>query len=193
LAADSRALLALTNGFYNDVFLLDQNACSSPHLILWQGTAQEVKTAQERFWSAIQALLKSKQELPAIHAVNKYTHLCRTAILIKGAKLMPIEDSRVFRAVLDTLPENVEEYQGRHGFFIETIDNDLKQLRTIVNKRYQTLTCFGVDPNSLAQKVVSEGLAGIDRIVPVGKALDISVIWDGYDLIHTMSRIVATQ
>jgi hypothetical protein len=41
--------------------------------------------------------------------------------------------------------------------------------------------------------VISNGLTGIDRVVSVGKALDIGVIWDGYDLIRTMSRIVATQ
>ncbi len=193
LAADGKALLALTVGFYNDVFLLDQNACSSPHLVLWQGTAREVKTAQERFWGAMQALLNSKGQSPGIHAVDKYTHLCRTAIQIKGAKATPTSDNRVFRVALDKLPENIADHRGRYGFFFETIENDLTQLRRIVNTRYQTLTCFGVDPHALAQTVVSDGLAGIDRVVPVGKALDIGVIWDGYDLIRTMSRIVATQ
>lgn len=192
LAAESKALLALTVGFYNDVFLLDQNACSSPHLILWQGTGQEVKAAQERFWGAMQALLHSKRQSPGIHAVDKYIHLCRTAIQIKGAKATPTSDNRVFRVALDELPENIAEHRGRYGFFFETIDNDLTQLRRIVNTRYQTLTCFGVDPHALAQMVVASGLTGIDRVVPVGKALDIGVIWDGFDLIRTMSRIVAT-
>ena len=27
----------LAQNFYNDTFLMDQNACSSPHLIIWQG------------------------------------------------------------------------------------------------------------------------------------------------------------
>ena len=193
LSADSKALLALSNGFYNDAFLLDQNACSSPHLILWQGTELEVKAAQVRFWDAIQALLVSKENLPGIHAVDKYAHLCRTAILIKGAKSASIEDNRIFRVALDELPENIAEYRSRYGFFFETIDNDLAQLRRIVNTRYQTLTCFGVDAHVLAEAVVSHRLAGIDRVIPVGKALDIGVIWDGYDLIRTMSRIVATQ
>ena len=76
-------------------------------------------------------------------------------------------------------------------FFFETIDNDFTQLSRIVNARYQTLTCFGVDTRELAQMVLTKRLPGIDRIVPVGKALDIGVIWDGYDLIRTMSRIVA--
>ena len=30
--------------------------------------------------------------------------------------------------------------------------------------------------------------AGIDRIVPMGKSMDFSLIWDGYDLIRQMSR-----
>lgn len=193
LAAESKELQLLITGFYNDVFVLDQNACSSPHLILWQGTSQEVMAAQKRFWEGLQALMQTKEQSSGIHAVDKYTHLCRSAIHIKGVKATPNIDNRVFRAALDELPENIAEYRGRYGFFFETIDNDLTQLRRIVDARYQTLTYFGVDPRVLAQTVVSHGLAGVDRIAPVGKALDIGVIWDGYDLIRTMSRIVATQ
>lgn len=193
LAAEDNTLQALSVGFYNDAFLLDQNACSSPHLVLWQGTAQEVATAQARFWDAMQTLLHSKGQSPSIHAVDKYTHLCRTAIQLEGARATLTSDNRVFRVALDELPENIAEHRGRYGFFFETIDNDLTQLRRIVNARYQTLTCFGVDPHGLAQMVVTSGLAGIDRVVPVGKALDIGVVWDGYDLIRAMSRIVATQ
>lgn len=193
LAAESKALLALTVGFYNDVFLLDQNACSSPHLILWQGTDLEVKAAQVRFWTAMQVLLRTKGQPPGIHAVDKYTHLCRTAIQVNGVIATPTEDNRVYRVALDQLPEDIADHRGRHGFFFESIDNDFKQLRRIVDKRYQTLTCFGVDTRELAETVISNGLTGIDRVVSVGKALDIGVIWDGYDLIRTMSRIVATQ
>lgn len=193
LAAKNNDLQALAAGFYNDVFLLDQNACSSPHLILWQGTAIKVEAAQQRFWDAVQNILDTKSPPPGIHAVDKYTHLCRSAIKIKGAKTSPTRNNRLFRVTLDELPENIDKHRGRYGFFFETVDNDLSKLRRIVNTRYQTLTCFGVDPHDLALSVVQNRLAGIDRVVPVGKALDIGVIWDGFDLIRTMSRIVATQ
>lgn len=193
LSADSQTLQSLSAGFYNDVFLLDQNACSSPHLVLWQGSAQEVEAAQKRFWGTIQTLLLSKVQLPGIHAVDKYTHLCRTAIQLEGVKVTPTSDNRVNRVFLDELPENIAEHRGRYGFFFESIDNDLAQLTRIVNARYQTLTCFGVDTHELAQMVLAKSLPGIDRIVPVGKALDIGIIWDGYDLIRTMSRIINTQ
>ncbi len=191
LAAESKVFEALVIGFYNDVFLLDQNACSSPHLILWQGTNLEVKTAQERFWGGVEALLQIKGRSQGIHAVEKYTHLCRTAILVKGIKVAPSTDNQIMRVAIDELPKNVAEHRGRYGFFIETIDNDFRQLQRIVNSRYQTLTCFGVDLDLVAQMVVSSGLAGIDRVVPVGKALDIGIIWDGYDIIRAISRIVA--
>jgi len=191
LATEDKSLRALAVGFYNDVFLLDQNACSSPHLILWQGTSLEVKAAQERFWDAIQSIVNSKGQLSGMHAVDKYTHLCRTAILSIGAKATPFSDSRIMRVAIEELPGNVAEYRGRYGFFIETIDNDLRQLQRIVNSRYQTLTCFGVDLDLIAEMVVSNGLTGIDRVVRVGKALDIGIIWDGYDIVRTISRIVA--
>ena len=193
LSADSQTLQSLSAGFYNDVFLLDQNACSSPHLVLWQGSEQEVDAAQKRFWGRIQTLLLSKKELPGIHAVDKYTHLCRAAIQLEGVKVTPTSDNRVSRVFLDELPENIAEHRGRYGFFFESIDNDLAQLSRIVNARYQTLTCFGVDAHELAQMVLAKRLPGIDRIVPVGKALDIGIIWDGYDLIRTMSRIINIQ
>jgi hypothetical protein len=193
LSADSQTLKSLSVGFYNDAFLLDQNACSSPHLVLWQGSAQEVEAAQKRLWGTIQTLLLSKEQLPGIHAVDKYTHLCRTAIQLEGVKVTPTSDNRVNRVFLDELPENIAEHRGRYGFFFESIDNDLAQLSRIVNARYQTLTFFGVDTHELAQMILAKRLPGIDRIVPVGKALDIGVIWDGYDLIRTMSRIIAIQ
>jgi hypothetical protein len=137
--------------------------------------------------------MDSKVRSPGIHAVEKYIHLCRTGIQINGVKRLTTSDNRVFRVAMDELPENIADYRGRYGFFFETIDNDLTQLRRIVSKRYQTLTCFGVDPNALAQTLVANGLSGIDRVVSVGNALNIGVIWDGFDLIRTMSRIVATQ
>ncbi len=37
---------------------------------------------------------------------------------------------------------------------------------------------------------IKNNLIGIDRIVPIGNALDIDFNWDGYDLIRSLSRLV---
>lgn len=41
----------LAEGFYNDTYLMDQNACSSPHLIIWK--ASEMKKGREIFWNQL--------------------------------------------------------------------------------------------------------------------------------------------
>ena len=64
----------------------------------------------------------------------------------------------------------------------------LDELKKIVNKKYQTLTYFGIDSKLLKNFIIKNKLKGIDRIVPVGQSLDISLTWDGYDIISTLSR-----
>lgn len=193
LAADEQSLETLVAGFYNDVFLLDQNACSSPHLVLWQGDAAAVTQAMDRFWQAMERLLLTKPAPPAIHAVEKFTHLCRTAIQLDEGQSAARHRNLIYRVRLNALPLDMEHHRGQHGFFFEAIDNDFAGLKSIVGERFQTVTYFGLDPDTIINLVVESGLTGIDRVVPVGKALDIGVIWDGYDLVGTLSRVVSDQ
>ncbi len=67
---------------------------------------------------------------------------------------------------------------------------NLNELSEIIDERCQTLTYFGFDVEELKNFVVSNKLRGIDRIVPIGRSLDMGVIWDGYDIIEHLSRIV---
>ena len=189
LDANQSILDGLIAGFYNDVFLLDQNACSSPHLVLWQGGGEEIKLAKTKFWQATEKHLLSKQVAQPIYAIDKYAHLCRIAIELDDCTLE--QSNSIYRVQLDNLPQNIEYYRGRHGFFFENTCNDLRVLNPIINQRYQTVTYFGINPKVIMDWVMDAGLTGVDRIVPVGKALDIGVIWDGYELIETLSRIIA--
>jgi len=66
----------------------------------------------------------------------------------------------------------------------------LAEIAHIVNEKYQTLVYYGLSLPELSEFVTKNQLKGIDRIVPIGQALDIDVIWDGYDLIGTLSRII---
>jgi len=38
--------------------------------------------------------------------------------------------------------------------------------------------------------IMNNRLKGIDRVVPFGKTLDINLVWDGYDVITNLSRII---
>ena len=45
----------------------------------------------------------------------------------------------------------------------------------------------------VCEEMIRSGKPGIDRIVPVGKAMDIGVYWDGYDIIGTLSRKIMIE
>ena len=59
-----------------------------------------------------------------------------------------------------------------------------------MNKKFQTLTYFGLNKNFYKKLILDNFTGGIDRIVPIGQALDISLNWDGYDLNKSLTRII---
>ena len=75
-------------------------------------------------------------------------------------------------------------------FFYEYITNDINKISKYVNNKYQTLTYFGLDKKEIKKFIVENEVNGIDRVVPIGQALDMSFYWDGYDLNRILSRIV---
>ena len=192
LKANPKETKLLANNFYNDVYLFDQNACSSPHLIIWQGKEKDIREAQKKFWNSIESLIKAKSNFPNIHSIEKYSQLCRSAIMLDG-RLDLVQSDSIYRIKLKNLTKEISNLRGKYGFFIEAVDNNLENLKKIVDESYQTVTYYGIDQYKISKKILSLGLTGIDRIVPIGKALDIGVIWDGYDMIGSLSRIVSIE
>ncbi|MCB1955361.1 MAG: hypothetical protein KDG55_06775 [Rhodocyclaceae bacterium] len=190
---DDAALAALAEAFFRDAYLLDQNACSSPHLVLWHGSDTEAQAAQARFWPALATCVSNRYALSAVHAVDKLATTCRMAVDLPEIQGCIRHTNSIYRLPLATLPADVAAHRGSHGLFLEHATKDLDSLGEIVSARYQTLTTFGIDREALAGRLQALGLAGIDRIVPVGSALDIGVIWDGHDVVRTLSRIIALQ
>ncbi len=180
----------LANDFYNDTYLYDQNACSSPRLIYWLGDKEETTKAQEKFWGAVHEFISGKYMLEPVVAVNKYTAACRIAVEL-GAKIKPQKDNLISRIEIKNLTKDLPEYRCAGGSFIEFCSTDLDALKGIVNEKYQTLSYFGADKQQLADFVISSGLKGVDRIVPIGKTADFQLVWDGYNLIMEMSRAIS--
>ena len=187
--ADESVLKKLAEDFYNDTYLMDQNACSSPQMIFW---INDSGVAREKFWKAVYDLAKDRYYLQDAVSVDKYTMLCQEAIekknIIAGYKNT---DNLLYRIEISKATSDITELRGKSGYFHETAISSISDINDIVTEKYQTLTYFGLDAESLRRSVIDNKLRGIDRIVPIGKALDISVIWDGYDLVRSLSRIVS--
>ena len=66
----------------------------------------------------------------------------------------------------------------------------LSELKDYVSKKCQTITYYGISKNEFKNFVLEYNLLGVDRIVPIGKSLEIDLVWDGYDVIKSLSREV---
>lgn len=190
LQADEKSIKRLASDFYNDTYLMDQNACSSPHLVLWFGEGDVLTKAKQRFWNSVYEVTASKYELEPVNAVDKYMLLCENAIEFDNITGFKKYDNYLYCMELDSVQNNMDVFRGRYGYFYEYSVENINSIVHIINTKYQTLTYYGVDKGKLIDFVLENHLSGVDRIVPIGKALEIGVIWDGYDIVRTLSRII---
>lgn len=175
--------------FYNDVYLYDQNACSSPRLIVWIGTKEDIAKAKKLFWDAIHDYAKQRYALEPVLSVEKLMTVCRCAIELEKARYEKMADNLASRIGIGKLTEDVQRFGCPGGSFIEYDDVDLNALAGIINDKFQTMAYIGFNPEELRNWVFENGLSGIDRIVPVGKTADFSLVWDGWDLVRSLSRV----
>lgn len=180
----------IVEGFYNDTYLFDQNACSAPQLMVWVGTADKIEKAKEYFWTALQQHVDRKYKLEPILAVDKLSTFYRQAILSDVIK-EENKNNNLWRVRLRELSSDIPQYRCAGGYFSEYSTNDFNDLASIVTTKYQTLAYFGFSKDELQRFVLNNHIKGIDRIVPIGKTTDFSLIWDGYDLITMLSREIS--
>ena len=187
LAAADKARIA--QDFYNDTYLSDQNACTAPRFVVWLGAAEKVKAAQDLFWRTLHALVKDRYTLQGVQAVDKLTQLYRLGVHA-AAQQTTMEDNLITRVCVAELTEELAAYKAGSGFFIEYAAQELAELRPLCGRSCQTLSYYGVERDSLLRAVLAMRPAGVDRIVPMGRTMDFALVWDGVDLIRTMSRAV---
>ena len=190
LAMDDKQLEKAAQGFYNDTYLTDQNACTSPRLMYWLGSGDMLEKAQDRFWQAVHSYASSRYPLEPVVAVDKLTAAYRAALQLPGCRIVPTEDNLAVRIQLASLSGEIEENRCAGGFFLEYAAETLADLIPVVKRKYQTLSYLGLNPDELRRFVRDNRLTGIDRIAPVGSTMDFSLTWDGIDLIRTLSRVI---
>lgn len=190
LSLNDSALERLAESFYNDTYLMDQNACSSPQLLCW---LEDSEKARMRFWNAVYSQAEKKYNLQPAASIDKFARMCEDAIELKVLKGVMRTGNLLYRAELSGFAEDMTVLRGNSGYFYEIAINELNELAAIITEKYQTVTYFGVDPTNIQEFVLRNRLQGVDRITPVGKAMDISVIWDGFDLVRMLSRLVNVE
>ncbi len=179
----------LAEGFYNDTYLMDQNACSSPHLVCWLGQETAVQKAKDLFWEAVYEVSK-KYDLANMKVSEKYTLVCEYAAKSKVSAIKNYENY-LYVAELKDLPKDISDMRGKYGLFFEYAIHGIPEVLKRVTAKVQTCAVFGIREGEVAEMLLEYPAQGIDRIVPIGRTLDMDIVWDGHDLIRELSRCIS--
>lgn len=191
---DSETYLAIedkgkvANDFYNDTFFSDQNACTSPRIIIWTG--KKIEEAKKVFWDEEHRVVEKKYTFQTIQGVNKLTKSYLIAAKEPGIKVEDHPDNLIIRVHVPEITDYLMDYQDNSGYFYEYDCIDIMDLVPICNdKRCQTIAYIG--NKEVILPLIWSGVRGIDRVVPIGKTMDFDLIWDGYNLPALLTRVIA--
>lgn len=184
---DQKDQQKIAEDFYNDTYLTDQNACTSPRMVVWTGS--QIEKAKTLFWEQLHAVALKKYTFQSIQSVNKLTSSYLLAAAYEDMRIETVPDNLIVRVKLSEIPDNLMELKDNSGYFFEYDCGDILELRRLCDDmRCQTVAYIG--EREMFDSLLASGVKGIDRIVPVGQTMDFSFIWDGYNLYERMTRTI---
>lgn len=185
LSADDKSKVA--EDFYNDTFFSDQNACTSPRIIVWTGS--KIAEAKNIFWKTEHDYAEKKYTFQSIQAVNKLTKSYLIAVQEPGVKVEEHQDNLIIRVSVPEITDYLMDFRDNSGYFYEYDCQDILDLVPLCSdKRCQTIAYIGNKEALLP--LIQSGVKGIDRVVPMGKTMDFDLIWDGYNLPALLTRTI---
>ena len=183
LSDDSQ--LKLAEKFYNDTFLFDQNACSSPSKCFWVLGKFSAFEKKKTFWDNLEIVKKRKgYKISAMALVDRSLDIFQNICV--GARPYRIEKHSNSTWLVQG--SYCDDPAGRFGLFNEISVSRVSDVFTHLRQNEQTLTYFGFDRDEILKEMQKQDFCNIDRLVPIGSALEMSHIWDGKNIINVLSR-----
>ncbi|MDC3204468.1 hypothetical protein OBA18_00915 [Pelagibacteraceae bacterium] len=186
LSLDELSRNELAHAFFNDAYWFNQKACSSPSRVYFVGT--QVAEASKIFWKHLgKELIKNNNLDDVSLSMKKLTAIYQE--IIDNNDLKPLIIGRYDQptVLLQESSYAIHPSCGG-GFFIEGRLSSLDELPKLLRSKDQTLSYFGFNLETLNEICLNNFSLGLDRIVPMGQALDFFPVWDGYDLLSEFSK-----
>ena len=177
--------------FFYDSYMMNQSACNSPHFVFWVG--KKNNNLQQKFWKELNYIVEQKFILDESVVLNKYSNLIKNMIDQKNFQNIKLFKNNLYVVNPNKNIKNIENVRGISGIFFQKNIASIIELKKFITKKCQTVTYFGLNKKQIESFVLKNNLFGIDRVVPIGKALDINLVWDGYDVIDSLSRTIALE
>ncbi len=182
----------IAEGFYNDTYFFDQNACTSPRLIYWLGNTKDNSNAQDIFYKVLKDMIKKKNyEINSWISSNRVTSTYMASIDLEIKSIISDEETPLTVVTLKELQKGLYKYNSPGGVFFQYNSKGMNDLVEIIDQKFQTLSYISMDQSKIKNFIIANGAKGVDRIAKNGTASNFSFHWDGYDLIRQMSRLIA--
>jgi hypothetical protein len=153
-------------------------ACSSPREIFFLGDQQSATIAASRFFSALALLAGERMDSQEGNLIDKMM-----TVVLAAANAQVRSSWIANQVVYSWLGDASVEVNGPGGgFFTCSVISELDQLPKKLKKSTQTVSYFGFEQETLREWIRACSVSGVDRIVPIGRALDFGYVWDGMDL-----------
>ena len=183
---NSRNLSNLAKKFYNDTYTMDQFGCSSPSSVFWLG---KNNLAKKKFWFELSEIVNKEYDLDLSGANKKISNLMNFTLNKNKRFKTNIKNFNLIKLKSKKLSfDNFENINFGTFFEIDLIN--INHLKKYTSEKLQTITYYGTDFKIIKKFRVNNKIKGIDRIVPIGRAFDLTPEWDGVDIISTLSRTI---
>ena len=140
------------------------------------------------FWDQLNKLVISKYRLSFGLSSKRFEYLNDLLMNYNNISLREDKKKIFFRIKINS-NDNLKNFKGFAGIFFEKKINSLKDFNKFLNKKMQTLSFYGLNQNDLIKinKEVSKNKS-VDRIVELGRTLEIDFIWDGKNIFKSLTK-----
>ena len=183
---NSKNLAILAKKFYTDTYTMDQFGCSSPNSVFWLGKNNIIK---KNFWFQLRKIVDREYNLDLSGANKKISNLMNYTLDYNEKFKTDMQNFNLITIKSKKL--NFDNFANLNfGTFLEINLKDINHLQKYTSEKLQTITYYGIDYKNIKKFMIKNKIKGIDRIVPIGRAFDITPEWDGIDIISSLSRTI---
>ena len=189
-----RQLEAATS-YARDLYFFGQRACSSPRLLIAYNPNQ-IKEWREYIDHFLYMVSQKGNNLMLqnnhrISRYNSFNSISRLLALNSINERLCTKFNNLFIYDAGELKSEQIGNLSQNGCIAVKMIKNLQEMPNLIAYNAQTISYNGLSKEELSCLVGSLCTTKIARIVKFGNTLNMGAVWDGYDLIYEMSRVLS--
>lgn len=181
---------SLTQDLYNDIYTFDQKGCSSPHCLFLLGDKEQNIIFLNKIYKLISKYAEKNYDADISSiATFKFNQITEDII---NKKIESSIHNNNYLTLSELKGETVPETCGT-GYLYFVHINELSDIKKYITRKVQSIGYYGLSNEELNLMTKITYAKGVDRIIPIGKALDFDYIWDGYNILTEMISLKSVR